>query len=140
MRKISKIVILLFFVFFSCKSNKKTKDLNKSLHISLENKTELTQNFKHLKENLYTDIEGIIFMKLSNKSVLHPATEKTRKDTIYEKYFFLNYDSIIDINNFLNVDKYKTIIPDQVYADDNYIYTNKYYKPGMRSKTITLKK
>ena len=86
MENTKKIIILSVFILFSCKSK---------------------PEFKHLKENLFLDKEGQIFMKLSNKSPMNPSLGDNWKDTIYIQYFHFKYDSLININDIINVKEFK---------------------------------
>ena len=117
MENTKKIIILSVFILFSCKSK---------------------PEFKHLKENLFLDKEGQIFMKLSNKSPMNPSLGDNWKDTIYIQYFHFKYDSLININDIINKKEFKTIIADEEYSDGQYIYTSTYYTPGKRMHTVRL--
>jgi len=117
MENAKKIIIVFVLILFSCKENTK---------------------FKFLKENLYSNKDGQIFMKLSNKNPINPSLEDSWKDTIYIQYFYFNYDSLININDIINKKEFKTIIPDEEYNDGKYIYTSKYYTPGKRMNTVRL--
>ncbi|MBE7653980.1 hypothetical protein J2Q11_13945 [Tenacibaculum finnmarkense genomovar finnmarkense] len=115
MENAKKIIIILILVLFSCKSN---------------------QEFKHLKDNLYLNKDEQIFMKLSNKNVRNPSQESKWKDTVYRQYFYFKYDSMINLKQIIDIETFRTIIPDEKYIDKKYIYSSKFYKSGRRMHTI----
>ncbi|WP_160129411.1 hypothetical protein [Kordia antarctica] len=93
-----------------------------------------------IKENLYRTNDGVIVMKLSNKSIRHPSKNAVWKDTIYKSHFrFEHIDSLISLDDVLDIKTYRVVTNDTYFEDKNYIYINAYYKPGENQYKILKK-
>ncbi|QHI36732.1 hypothetical protein IMCC3317_21020 [Kordia antarctica] len=98
------------------------------------------ENHTLIKENLYRTNDGVIVMKLSNKSIRHPSKNAVWKDTIYKSHFrFEHIDSLISLDDVLDIKTYRVVTNDTYFEDKNYIYINAYYKPGENQYKILKK-
>jgi len=92
--------------------------------------------YRHLKHNLFLNEKNELVMKLSNKSPIHPTLNKEWKDTIYRKSFYLSFDSLVNLNNIIDLDSYSIIVDDYCYKDKKHTYISRFYKAGQRMHII----